>query len=182
MLFERMASSFSEDEEGQSMDSELEIILIKGRCCDQTEMAWNRLYFYDIQAVSLSDLNSTHFKDKTNSFSACAGCMTLHSLSYFAGNELHVIYVGFSWALDCNVPINSISRIKGCCQLEWEHHSKLACLRGASGHSGLWIAWIIQGNQGHSGLCIVLLGSSTWADSQQMADNIHRLSQKFHLV
>jgi len=39
MLFERMASSFSEDEEGQSMDSGLEIILIKGRCCDQTEMA-----------------------------------------------------------------------------------------------------------------------------------------------
>lgn len=91
------------------------------------------IFISDIQAVSLSGLNSTRFKDKTNSFSACTGCMTLHSLSYFAGSELHVIYIGSIWALDSNVPINSISSMKGCCQLEYKHHSKLACLAGCLG-------------------------------------------------
>lgn len=39
MLFERMAPFKDEGEERQSLVSGLEIILIKGRCYDQTEMA-----------------------------------------------------------------------------------------------------------------------------------------------
>lgn len=92
MPFERMALFKDEGEERQSLISGLESILIKGRCFDEAEMAWNHLYFSAIQAVSFPALNSTLFKDEIYYFDVLIGCKTPHPVTYFAGNELQIIY------------------------------------------------------------------------------------------
>lgn len=59
MPFERMTVFKDEGEKRQSLISGLKRILIKGRYLDQTEVAWNHLYYSGIQAVSLPAWNST---------------------------------------------------------------------------------------------------------------------------
>ena len=99
-----------EGEERQSLASGLERILIKGRCFDQTEKAWNHFYLSGFQAVSLPALNFTLINYETYSSGVLTGSMTPPPATHFAGNELHKICIGSNWALDYSVLLSSTSK------------------------------------------------------------------------